>query len=209
MFMNNAPEWKWIMRWGGWLVLAMATATSQAAIETTSPAWVCTATTIQGNGGSGTKFTAFSQRMVQPIAYAGTVSATQGSTLTDTNAAWTNGEFGTNGLLSYVEFTNGFMVDIADTSANNHNLILAGSLSGIATTGDAYRVRSHFTIASLFGTNNETGLKSGLNPSQADNILLEIPQTQQTMSIFYFSNSTSHGWFRADFSPAANQIVYP
>ena len=182
---------------------------SWASIETTSPVWVCTGTTIKGNGGSGSAFTAFSQRMIQPIAFAGTISSIQDPILTDTDASWADGEFGTNGILSYVEFNNGFMVDIANTSSNNQSLTLAGSLSGIALPGDAYRVRSHFTIASLFGTNNETGLNPGLNPSQADNILLEIPQTQQTMSVFYFSNAVSHGWYRADFSPASNQVVYP
>ena len=190
-------------------VLLIGAFTSRGVIQTTSPTWICTATTIQGNGGTGSKFTAFSQRMIQPVAYAGTVSSLQNSSLTDTNATWTNGQFGTNGVQGYVEFNNGWMVDIADTSANNQSLSLAGSLSGIASPGDAYRVRPHFTIASLFGTNNAAGLKPGLNPAQADTILVQIPQTQQTMTVFYFSNAVSQGWFRADFSPAGNQVVYP
>jgi len=86
---------------------------------------------------------------------------------------------------------------------------LAGSLSGIAAPGDSYRIRSHFTVATIFGTNNTAGLKPGLNPSLADTILLEIPQVQQAMTIFYFSNAVAQGWYRADFSPANNQIIYP
>jgi hypothetical protein len=39
--------------------------------------------------------------------------------------------------------------------------------------------------------------------------MLVIPQTQQTMTIFYFSNAVAHGWYRADFTPAADQVVYP
>ena len=147
--------------------------------------------------------------MIQPVAYAGTVSSMQNSSLTNTNATWTNGQFGTNGVQGYVEFNNGWMVDIAGTTSTTKSLSLAGSVGGLVAPGDAYRVRQHFTVASLFGTNNETGLKPGLNPSQADNILLVIPQTQQTMTVFYFSNAVARGWYRADFSPAADQVVYP
>jgi hypothetical protein len=187
----------------------LAARSAYAVVEATSPVWVATATTLQGTNGSGTKFTAFSQRMVQPIQYAGTISALQNNTLTDTNSSWGNSQYGTNGILSYVEFANGWTVDIADASATSKTLTLAGSINGIAAPGDSYQIRPHFTVASLFGTNNETGLKPGLNPAQADNILLQIPQTQQTMTIFYFSNATAHGWYRADFSPAASQIIYP
>jgi hypothetical protein len=180
-----------------------------AVVEVTSPVWAASATTLQGNGGAGTKYTSFSQRTVRAILYAGTISAVQNNTLTDTNANWSNGQFGVNGVQSYVEFPNGWTADISDTSGGTKTLTLAGNITGIAAAGDGYQIRAHSTIASLFGTNNETGLKVGLNPAQADNILLQIPQTQQTMTIFYFSNATVHGWFRADFSPAANQIVYP
>jgi hypothetical protein len=178
-------------------------------LESASPTWIGTATTLQGTAGSNTKFTTFSQRMVLPVLYAGTVSSLQNTALTDTNATWTSGQFANVASPAYAEFDNGWMVDISGTTSTTKSLSLAGSVGGLVSPGDAYRVRQHFTIASLFGTNNETGLKPGLNVSQADNILLVIPQTQQTMSIFYFSNAVAQGWYRADFSPAADQVVYP
>ncbi|HTL54065.1 MAG TPA: YDG domain-containing protein, partial [Candidatus Limnocylindrales bacterium] len=184
-------------------------ATVPSPVQTTSQVWIGTDTAIQGNGGSGTKFTTFSQRMIRPIAAAGTVSSLQNSILTDTNATWTDGQFGTNGIRSYVEFDSGLSADIANSSGGSHTLTLAGSPGGIVSIGDPYRIRSHFTIASLFGTNNETGLKTAQNPAQADNILLQIPETQQTLTIFYFSNSAAQLWLRADFSAASNQIIYP
>jgi uncharacterized repeat protein (TIGR03803 family) len=177
--------------------------------QSTSPFWIGTDTPIFGNGGSGAKITAFSQRMVGPVEYAGKITGLQPDTLIDTNAVWDDGQFGTNGALAYVEFDNGFRVDIVNTFGSAHSLVLADSLSGIASVGTAYRIRPHFTIAGIFGANNETGLKSGLNPAQADNIILQIPQTQQTLTIFYFDNGVNQGWFRADFSPAAEQIIYP
>jgi hypothetical protein len=177
------------------------------AIQTVSPTWIGSATPVQGASGATAGLTYFSQRMVLPIQYAGVVSSLQTAGLVDTNATWGNGQFGSLVSPAYAEFDNGTMVDI--TSSGAQSLSLAGALNGVATPGDVYRVRQHFTIASLFGTNNETGLKPGLNPSQADTILLQIPETGATMTIFYFSNAVVHGWYRSDYSSAANQIIYP
>ena len=177
-------------------------------IETTSPVSVSSATTIQGNSGTGSRTTFFSQRMVLPILYAGTVSSLQTTSLTDTNANWTVGQFGTNGTQAYVEFNNGWMADIANSTTTT-NLALAGNLTGVASVGDSYRIRAHFTIASLFGTNNETGLQSGRNTAKADNIMVMIPQTQQTLTIFYYDNGVNHGWLTADYNPAGHLAIYP
>jgi hypothetical protein len=188
--------------------LSWLSMSSWASIEVTSPVWVAAATTIQGNGGSGSKTTVFSQRMVSPIQYAGTVSSIQTTSLTDTNANWVVGQFGTNGTQAYVEFNNGWMADIAKSTTST-TLALAGNLTGVVSVGDSYRIRAHFTIASLFGTNNETGLMSGGNTAQADNIMLLVPQTQQSLTIFYYDDGISHGWLTADYNSAANLVVYP
>jgi hypothetical protein len=182
-------------------------------IQTTSPIWVGTESVIAGNGGSGSKLSLLSQRMVRPLEYAGKVSDLSGATLTDTNGAWTDLQFGTNGAPAYIEFHSGWMVDIAHTSAATQSLTLAQSPAGGASVGDNYGIRSHFTVASLFGTNNETGLIAGPNPSTADNILLLIPETQRTLTLFFYSNSavtSFRGWVRADtFTPDPNEIVHP
>lgn len=177
---------------------------------TSTGALIGSATTLLGNGGSGLKNTFFSQRLLTPLAYAGTISQLGRATMTDTNAAWTNGQFnGTNGSF-YAQFTNGWMVDITNTDAANQTLQLAGDVQGVTMAGAPYAIREHFTIATLFGATNQAGLAAGLNPSSADNILLIVPETQQTMTIFYYDDGAgTHGWFRADFSPAADQVVYP
>lgn len=183
------------------------------ATQATSPAWVGSDTLILGNGGSGSKLTLFSPRSVRPVQYAGKVSSVLGATLTDTNATWSDGQFGTNGSLAYVEFDNGWMADISDSSAADQSLTLADSLLGIASPGNNYRIRSHWTAASLLGTNNETGFKPGRNPSEGDNVLLLNPETQSMVTLFYYSNSANPGftgWVRADtFTPDANEIIYP
>jgi hypothetical protein len=190
-------------------IIGVAACRSSAVVQTSSEVWVGSSSTIAGNGGSSSKVSLFSQRMVRPLETAGAVSSAQNSTLVDTNSTWTDGQYGTNGVLAYVEFDNGFMADIANCSANNHSLTLAGSLGNAVQPGNAYRIRRHFTVASMFGTNNEAGLLGGLNSSTADNILLVVPQTQQTIVVFYYNDGVYHAWLNASFRAADNQIIYP
>jgi hypothetical protein len=181
-----------------------------SSLESFSPTWIGSDTLITGTTtGLSSRTTFFSQRMVLPVMYAGTVSSLQNTALTDTNANWTTSEFGSGGVPAYAEFDNGSMVDIASSASTSKSLSLAGSLAGMASSGDAYRIRAHFTVASLFGTNNETGLKSGGNTAQADNIMVLIPQTQQTLTIFYYDDGVNHGWLTADYTPADKLVIYP
>ena len=179
------------------------------ATDVVTETYAGTSTTILGEP----QLTLLSQGTVHPVEYAGTITSAQGAALTDTNSPWTNGQFGTNGTIAYAEFNNGSMVDINDTVAATNTLLLAGSLSGIASVGDAYRIRAHSTISTLFGTNNQAGLVPGPNPAQADNVLLWVPQTQSLLTLFYYSNSASttfEGWVRADtFSPDTNEVILP
>src|SRR5581483_1180572 len=179
------------------------------AVQSSSEVWVGSASLIQGSGNSASRMSMFSLRMTRPLETAGVVSSLQNAVLTDTNSVWTDHQFGTAGVAAYVEFDNGWMADIADTSTANQSLNLAGSLGNAVSAGSHYRLRKHSTIASIFGANNEAGLKSGSNPSMADNILLEDPQTQRVITIFYYSDTTFHGWLDATFSPVDNLIIYP
>jgi hypothetical protein len=176
-----------------------------AGLESASPVWIGSDTVLQAS-----HLTFFSQRMVRPIVSAGAVTGVSGASLT-VNAPLNPNQFGTNGTAAYVDFDNGAMVDITDTSANN--VALSANAAGVCSAGAPYRIRSHFTVASLFGTNNETGLVAGGNPLQADNILLFLPESQSMLTLFYYSNpafTTWQGWVRADtFTPAADLVVYP
>ena len=151
---------------------------SAASIQTSSEVWVGSASPVQGSPSTVGRVSFFSQRMVRPLETAGTVTGVQAAVLTDTNSAWADSQFGPNGVPAYVEFDNGWRADIADCSAANHCLTLAGALGDAASAGNKYRIHKHFTVGSIFGTNNEAGLNPGLNPSAADNILLVDPQTQ-------------------------------
>lgn len=181
--------------------------------QATSPVWGGTDTIIQGNRGSGSALTVFSQRLATPLESAGIITGISGGTLTDTNASWTSNQFGTNSTPAYVEFNNGSMLDIDSTFAGSSALQLAGNLSGIALVGDTYRIRGHLTVAGLFGTKNETGLLAGPNPSQSDNVLLWLPGNQKALTLFYYADpsfTSWQGWVRADtFAQDPNEVIYP
>ena len=186
---------------------------SALATDVVTETFVGSLTTIERTTNGNPHLTLFSQRMVRSVECAGQITSVLAATLTDTNSIWTASQFGTNGTPAYVEFDNGRSLDIQDTVTQTHGLLLAGVLNGIASAGDAYRIRPHSTIASLFGTNNEAGLIAGPNPAQADTILLVIPGTSSIRTLFYFSNTPAfsfQGWARADtFTPDPDEVVRP
>src|SRR5262249_31523342 len=77
---------------------------SSGSLVAASPVWIGSDMLIQGNGGTGSKLSVFSQRMVLPLQYAGTVASLQNTALTDTNAIWGSGQFGSGGIPAYAEF---------------------------------------------------------------------------------------------------------
>jgi hypothetical protein len=201
----------WLTRGG--LLLSMAIVPGWnvwAAVETHSEVYVASVATVQGNGGSGAKLSLFSLQSVRPVECAGTLTAFGTQTVTDANAGWLDDQFnGANGSF-YIEFDNGMMMDITATTGASKTLTLAAALPAGISVGEAYRIRAHCTVASVFGAGNEAGLQSGLNPTSADNVLLYIPKTQQTMTIFFYDDGLGgRGWLRADYSLAANQVIYP
>ena len=117
------------------------------------------------------------------------------ATLIDNNGTWTDGQFGTNGVAAYVEFDNGWMADICNCSTANH-CYFGGQPERRGLRWRCLPCPFPYTISSLFGTNDEAGIQSGLNPTTSDNILLQIPQTQQIITIFYYDDGTYNGWLR-------------
>ena len=52
-------------------ITGAAVCDSDAVVQTSSEVWVGSSTTVKGNGGSGSKVSFFSQRMVRPLQTAG------------------------------------------------------------------------------------------------------------------------------------------
>jgi hypothetical protein len=181
----------------------------KAAVDAVSESFVAAATVIRGNNGSGVHPTALSLQSVQPVLASGTISSLSGATIADVNAAWADDEFnGTKGL-HYVEFSSGLKVDIADTVAATKSLVLADEIQRALRRGESYRVRKHTTVAEIFGSANDVGLRAGNNSAAADDILLFLPDLQRTMTVFYANVPGFEGWYRADYTPASDQVLYP
>jgi hypothetical protein len=170
---------------------------------------VATATSLAGGTVSAPKIASFSLRIVAPTVSAGTVTSSSASSLSDTGATWVQGQFnGSNGMF-YAEFDSGMEADISQTTASTKTLTLVGPLPAVIPTGAAYRIRRHLTLASVFGAYDESGLMAGSNSAQADNVLLHSPDTQQTHTYFYSNVPGFSGWYRDDYTPAANVMIYP
>jgi hypothetical protein len=186
-----------------------AAAARVTAAITVSDSHVGTATYIEGSRRALQRTNFLSAQLVRPIVHAGRATTAPATTLTDTNSFWANDRFnGTNGPF-YVEFDSGLMVDIADTVAASQSLALVGDATGMTTNGCAYRIRRHLTLANMFGRTNHVGLLGGTNSAEADNVLVHVPETQETQIFFYCNEPGSEGWLREDRLPAADMVIFP
>jgi hypothetical protein len=153
--------------------------------------------------------TCFSLPVVHAVSAAGTVTALTANTLEDADASWAAGQFGTNGAF-YVEFDCGTMADILGCDAVARRLVVSGPLPDTITVGDSYRIRRHWTLAGIFGARNEAGLKAGINPTEADMVVLLLPETQEQRRCFYVNAPGYEGWW--DYGMRVrmdNQVIYP
>jgi hypothetical protein len=189
--------------------LAILPSCSWAAVESTTESFVASATSLPGHSGSIQQFTCFSLQMVNPAVYAGVVTSVGLGAITDTGAAWAQDQFnGTNGSF-YAEFASGWNANISHSDALNKTLTFTASQPVTLVPGTAYRIRRHATLSDVFGTNDESGLLGGQNSAQADNILLHSPDTQVTHTFFYSTVPGFNGWYRDDYTPAAQSVIYP
>ncbi|WP_395737002.1 TIGR02597 family protein [Prosthecobacter sp.] len=186
--------------------------------ETTDPVGYVTIA-VSGNGGSGQpKYTFTTLGMTNFVAFQSTTTSAAGSTtLVDPNATWADNAYnGAGGAISYyVEITSGARAgttyDITATSAASHSLTLSQALATGVASGDSYKIRPHWTIASVFGTTNQNGLASG-NSSTADQILVWNPAIQGYATYYYkTSGFGGTGWrnFGAPLVDASASVIYP
>ena len=126
---------------------------------------------VTGAGNTGARLTFTSTQFLRPARYSGVASITGAGSLHDAVAVWSEGEFnGINGP-HYVEIlkvngqSTGFGVGltrtISATSASDKTLILESPLPSGLVAPLEYRVISHWTLASAFGSNNSAGLQGG------------------------------------------------
>ena len=178
-------------------------------VEVVSESFVGSAATLAGVQGTATERTSFlSSRAVRPAVYAGKVTATAATSITDANANWTSAQF-TGRAPLYAEFANGVEADIQQVSFGPKRLTFSGTLPASITVGTAYRIREHHTVGEVFGTANQAGLLAGANDAAAEVIFHFDAETQQRRTYYYLNFSGISGWVQLDYSPASNVVIYP
>ncbi len=155
--------------------------------------------TVQGTGGVGTSALSFlGLSFTQPVSYQAVLSSASGTTLTDSSATWSDGQFnGANGTY-YIELTTGTGAgrtsNIVTTTMSTKSLTTAIDLSSFVTAGTGYKIRKNWTLGTVFGPNDESGLQGGTS-STADQILVYNPATTLYATYYYKTSGVGGtGW---------------
>ena len=178
-------------------------------VTVASEVFVAAGSTIVGQTGKQAPVSYFAMSFVQPAVAAGTITALGTNSVSDAQATWADGQYdGTNGAF-YLEFASGLMVDIEGTDALNGTLTVPGDVRSSVAVGDAYKIRKHATLETLFGANNQAGLLAGSRPTKADTVVLFNALTQSSDIFFYCNTVGYEGWYRSDYTRANNNRIYP
>ncbi len=169
---------------------------------------------IAGTGGTGPNAISFKGLgLTRPVEYQGSAETVDTASLTDNEATWTDNQFaGANGKF-YVEITSGAgagtTYDIVGTNAATKTLTLGQNLATGVTGGATFKVRKHWTLASVFGAANESGLGGG-TATTADQILI---WNGTSYDIYYYQTAGigGTGWRKAGAQTvdASSAVIYP
>lgn len=168
---------------------------------------------LAGTTNSGLTFSALP--LTRSVSYQGSAETIGLNSLTDNEATWTDSQFNGAAGAFYVEITSGpgagQMYDISATTAASKTVTLAQNLAAGITAPVSFKIRQHWTFASVFGAANEGGLTGGTSTT-ADQVLVFNGVGYDT---FYYSTGglVGAGWRRVGSSPAntsqANTVLYP
>jgi uncharacterized protein (TIGR02597 family) len=201
-----------LFRFAAGMILA-SSASLIAQTATTDPVGFITLN-IAGTGGTAqTALSLAGLGLTRSVEYQGSAEAVGTNTLVDNEATWTDNQFnGANGTY-FVEVTSGAAAgttyDISGTTAATKAITTAQNLAGGVAAGASFKIRKHWTIASVFGAANEGGLQGG-SSSSADQVLLYNGTGYDTY--FYSTGGlTGVGW-RKNGAGATDQgatVIYP
>jgi hypothetical protein len=196
----------------------LLTSLLQAQVTSTSNIVGFTTVPIQGNV-NGTRLNLNSLALTTNIDYQSAATALGTNTITDTAGSWLDDAFnGSNGVY-YLEIVTsggsatgtgvGSTYRISDTSTAPATLTLANNLAAGISLPLTYRVRKYWTLGSVFGATNSSGLQGGSQTS-ADQILLWNGNRHQT---FYYQTSGigGTGWRQTgdQYTDASSTLIEP
>ncbi len=143
-------------------------------------------------GGTTSAISLLGLSFTQPVSYQATLSSAAGTTLVDNNATWSDNQFNGPTNNYYVELTTGsgagITSQITATSGPNKSITTADDLSSFVSAGTGYKIRKNWTLAALFGANDEAGLGQG-TASTADQVLVLTNPATNTYATYYYKNS--------------------
>jgi uncharacterized protein (TIGR02597 family) len=157
------------------------------------------ATSLQGLG------------MTQLPTNRGTVASSPVSNqVVDTSSTWANNDY-TNGLF-FIEITSGpnagLIDDVTGASATDHAVYTANDNHTLISAGQTYKIYPHWTLATAFGPNDESGLKKG-SSTTADQVKILNPLTQLFTTYFFSSGGlVGVGWRSAGSTDQGNTKLY-
>jgi uncharacterized protein (TIGR02597 family) len=210
-----SPSTPKALRLAAGILLASATSVLAQTTATTDPVGFITLTVASANG-ANPSLSFKGLGLTRAVEYQGSAEAVGTNTLTDNEATWTENQFnGANGSYFVEIFSGpgaGTTYDISATSAANKRITLAQNLAAGVTAPVTFKIRKHWTIASIFGAANESGLASGDEASVADQILRFDLGTYST---YYYQVAPpaagGTGWRNANnaFADAGSTVIYP
>jgi uncharacterized protein (TIGR02597 family) len=145
--------------------------------------------TIKGHGGVAPSALSFiGLGLTRPVVCQGSLESVAPNAITDEHASWVDDQFNGANEAHYLEITSGpaagVLTEILDTDAGTKTLILADDLSTVLTGSETFKIRKYWTLASLFGAQNQAGLGSGSNVT-ADQVLIFDSLTGLYTTYFY------------------------
>ncbi len=203
--------------------------TASADTATTDPVGFVTMNIAGTGGGSQGKISFKALGLTQPVVYQGSAETVNvgTKTLTDNEATWTDSQFNGAAGLYYLEIVRpvgqataapgeGTTYDIASTNASAKTIATVQPLASALVNGANFKIRKHWTIATVFGPTNTAGLGAGGDPTTADQLQIWSNNgTTSGFSTYYYQNLSTQqggtGWRSADdnFADASATPIYP
>ena len=157
--------------------------------------------TVNGTAGAGAnRMTYLGLGVTRPVVYQRTASVVGTNSITDSGASWTVDQFAGGNGPHFVEITSvngsttaaGVGTTYSIVSNTSTTLTLASNLAAGVTAPVGYKIRKQWTIATVFGPNDESGLQGG-TPATADLVQL---WNGVALDSYYYQTTPSTGWRR-------------
>jgi uncharacterized protein (TIGR02597 family) len=181
----------------GMILAASGVGLSQ--IATTEPVGFITLNVAGTGGTSGAAISFKGLGLTRLVEYQGIAESVTANTLVDNDASWTENQYNGAAGTYYVEIISGPGVgttyDINTTTAATKKLTLGQNLAPGITAPVSFKIRKHWTIASVFGANNESGFQGGSDVNAADQILIYNGTGYDVY--FYQQSAFGTGWRNA------------